>query len=58
MVTIGNDWLWVASGYVMLLPIITSALGSEVNGCGSDVTVDSTVLMVGGGPKGRCVGVR
>ena len=58
MVTVGKVWLWVASGYAMLLPIITSALGSEVNGYGSDVTADSTVLVVGGGPKGRCVGVR
>ena len=58
MVTIGNDWLWVASGYVMLLPIITSALGSEVIGVGIVVTVDPSVFKVGGGPKGRCVGVR
>ncbi len=58
LVTLGNDWLWAVSGYVMLLPIITSALGSEVNGAGIDVTVDSSVFKVGGGLKGRCVGVR
>ena len=54
MVTLGNDWLWAVSGYVMLLPTITSALGSEVNGAGIDVTVDY-VDTVGGGPKGRWV---
>ena len=58
MVTVGKVWLWVASGSKTLLPIITSALGSEVNGYGSDVTADSTVFKVGGGPKGRCVGER
>lgn len=39
----------------MLLPTITSGLGSEVNGVGIGVTADSSVFKVGGGPKGRWV---
>ena len=34
---------------------LPSGMGSGVNGVGIVVTVDSTVLMVGGGPKGRMV---
>ena len=54
LVTLGNDWLWVAAGYVMLLPTITIRLGSGVIGSGKSVTV-GMIVIVGGGPEGRMV---